>query len=344
MTRNRIAIALIVSALTVGGACSSADGLPDQATGGRASGGTTGTGGATGEATGTGGQSSTGGQATDGSGGSEATPEPTGGNTGSTGGAANGGHSSGGNSGISGSAGSASTGTGGAGGGGRAGTGGAAGASGPGGYAPCPTNGSPCKILPLGDSITLGAKSTDGGGYRTPLFKLVVAANQKITFTGSLSSGPSQVSGQPFPRSHEGHSGWTISQLSSLIPSPALDVKPNIVLLHIGTNDIGSRNPAAMAMRLDALMEKIAQNEPDAFLVVAQIVAARTDNDIRDAYNAMIPGLAQAHAAKGQHVISVDINKIPMSGLSADGVHPNDQGYAYMAGVWYEAIKDLLPK
>ena len=187
------------------------------------------------------------------------------------------------------------------------------------GYAPCPTNGSPCKILPLGDSITLGAKSTDGGGYRTPLFELVVAANQKITFTGSLASGPSQVSGQAFPRNHEGHSGWTISQLSPLIPSPALDGKPNIILLHIGTNDIGSRNPAAMAMRLDALIEKIAQNQPDALLMVAQIIAARTDNDIRDAYNAMIPGLAQAHAAKAGAVISVDVNRIPMSGLSGDG-------------------------
>ena len=30
--------------------------------------------------------------------------------------------------------------------------------------------------------------------------------------------------------------------------------------------------------------------------------------------------------------------------LSNDGTHPNDQGYAYMAGVWYAAIKDLLPK
>lgn len=202
----------------------------------------------------------------------------------------------------------------------------------------------PCKILPLGDSITSGAKSSDGGGYRAPLFKLIVAANQKITFTGSLSSGPTQVSGQPFPRMHEGHSGWTINQLGPLIPSPALNAKPNIVLLHIGTNDIGSRNPAAMAMRLETLVEKIAQNGPDALIVVAQITTANSDNDIRDAYNAMIPGIVQSHAAKGQHIISVDCNKVPAGGLSADGVHPNDQGYTYMAGVWYAAIKDLLPK
>jgi lysophospholipase L1-like esterase len=198
--------------------------------------------------------------------------------------------------------------------------------------------------LPLGDSITRGAKSSNDAGYRSQLFKLIVAANQKVTFTGSLANGPAQESGQPFPRMHEGHSGWTINQLSPLIPSPGLDGKPNIILLHIGTNDIGSRDPAGMATRLEALLDKIEQNGPDALIVVAQITPARTDNDIRDAYNAKIPGIVQSHAAKGRHIISVDMNKLPMAGLNSDGVHPNDQGYAYMAGIWYAAIKDFLPQ
>ncbi|MEP6654199.1 MAG: SGNH/GDSL hydrolase family protein [Myxococcales bacterium] len=338
MRRNLVAKIFLATALAVGGACSPDDGAPNGGTGGSASGGTTATGGRSAGATG---GEATGGQTTDGTGGISGMPEQSGGQPGS-GGAATGGNPSGGNGG------SVVTGTGGAGAAGMGGKGGALGTTGGAGgtvaYAPCPMNGSPCKILPLGDSITLGAKSSDGAGYRSPLFKLIVAANQKVTFTGSLASGPTQVSGQPFPRMHEGHSGWTISQLSPLIPSPALNAKPNIILLHIGTNDIGSRNPAAMAMRLDALVEKIAQNGPDALIVVAQITTASSDNDIRDAYNAMIPGMVQSHAAKGQHVISVDVNKIPTSGLSADGVHPNDQGYIYMAGVWYAAIKDLLPK
>ena len=231
--------------------------------------------------------------------------------------------------------------------GGAGGLGGASSTGGAGGtvaYAPCPTNGNVCKILPFGDSITRGAKSSDDAGYRSQLFKLIVAAKQKVTFTGSLTNGPTEVSGQPFPRMHEGHSGWTISQLSPLVPAPALDGKPNIILLHIGTNDIGSRDPAGMATRLEALVDKVAQNGPDALIVLAQITPAFTDNDIRDAYNAKIPGIVQSHAAKGQHIIGVDMNKLPMADLSSDGVHPNDQGYAYMAGIWYAAIKDLLPR
>jgi lysophospholipase L1-like esterase len=330
MTRHLVAEVLLATSLAVGAGCSSGGGAWNDGAGGMpSSGGTT-----AGEPSGggTGGQamagqatSGTAGTATAGTGGM---PETAGAHSGG-GGATTGGASSD-------TGGTVAAGTNGGGAGGAAG--------GTGSYAPCPMNGSPCKILPLGDSITHGAKSSNDAGYRSQLFKLIVAANQKVTFTGSLTNGPAQESGQPFPRMHEGHSGWTINQLSPLIPSPGLDGKPSIILLHIGTNDIGSRDPTGMATRLDALVDKLAQNAPDALIVVAQITTARTDNDIRDAYNAKIPGIVQSHAAKGRHIISVDQNKLPMSGLSPDGVHPNDQGYAYMASVWYAAIKNVLPQ
>ncbi len=363
MTRHLAAKVLLATALAVGGACSSGDSASNEGTGGSATGGPTATGGGSGGATG---GEATGGQTTVGTGGIGGMPEQAGGRSGA-GGTATGGHPSGGTGGAvvtgtgGGEAGAGGTGgpgaRGGAGGmsgaggiggsgarGGASGAGATGGAGGTGAYDPCPTNGSPCKILPFGDSITRGAKSSDDAGYRSQLFKLIVAAKQRVTFTGSLTNGPTEVSGQPFPRMHDGHSGWTISQLSPLVPSPALDGKPNIILLHIGTNDIGSRDPAGMATRLEALVDKVAQDGPDALIVLAQITPAFTDNDIRDAYNAKIPGIVQSHAAKGQHIIVVDMNKLPMADLSSDGVHPNDQGYAYVAGIWYAAIKDLLPK
>ena len=340
MMRRLLAQVLLATALALGGACSTGDGAQNQGTGGGALGGATAIGGGPGEATG---GDARGGQTMGATAGIRGMPGQAGSVSG-VGGAATGGYPS------AGMGGSAATGTGhgAAGGSGAAGSSiggsGAVGGGGTGAFAPCPTSGSPCKILPLGDSITRGVKSSDDGGYRSQLFKLIASAKQKVTFTGSLTNGPTQVSGQPFPRMHEGHSGWTISQLSPLIPSSALDVKPNIILLHIGTNDIGSRDPVGMATRLEALLDKIAQNGPDALIVVAQITTAFTDNDIRNAYNAKIPGIVQSHAAKGQHIIGVDMNKIPMADLSSDGVHPNDQGYADMAGIWYAAIKDLLPQ
>jgi lysophospholipase L1-like esterase len=233
-------------------------------------------------------------------------------------------------------------------------------------YNPCPTNGTPCKILPFGDSITEGVRSSDGAGYRSQLFKLIVAGKQKVTFTGSLTNGPTQVSGQPFPRTHEGHAGWTIlpgysefpgyGGISSLVPSPALNGAPHMVLLHIGANDLFPKDRETMSTRLDELVGKIAQNAPNALIVLAQITPVGTANgghtqaqvDAANAaqklYNSRIPAIIQAHAAKGRHIIGVDMSKMPLTGLTTASLHPNDQGYAYMAGIWYEGIKDLLPK
>ncbi len=231
-------------------------------------------------------------------------------------------------------------------------------------YAPCPTDGSLCKILPFGDSITEGVKSTDAAGYRSQLFKLVVAASQKITFVGSLTGGPTSVSGQTFPRNHEGHAGWTIDPgyssgyggISTLVPSPALNSGPHIILLHIGTNDLFATGTDGMATRLDALVEKIAQDAPSALIVLAQITPPGTTNSghtssemaaanaAQTAYNSKIPGIIQAHAARGQHIIGVDMSKMPLSDLTTGSVHPNDAGYSYMASIWYGGIKDLLPR
>jgi lysophospholipase L1-like esterase len=232
-------------------------------------------------------------------------------------------------------------------------------------YHPCPTNGTPCKILPFGDSITEGVASSDGAGYRSQLFKSILAANQKVTFVGSLSNGPTTVSGSTFPRSHEGHAGWTIAPgtsefgsggIASLLPSPALNGAPHIILLHIGANDVFPAGRETMATRLEALVEKIAQNAPNALIVLAQHTPIGTSNRghtqaqvdaanaAQQSYNSKIPAIIQSQIAKGRHIIGVDMSKMPLSGLTTSSMHPNDQGYAYMAGIWYAAIKDLLAK
>jgi len=42
-------------------------------------------------------------------------------------------------------------------------------------YQPCPTDGTACKIMPFGDSITDGYNSDTPGGYRVELFRLANA-------------------------------------------------------------------------------------------------------------------------------------------------------------------------
>jgi lysophospholipase L1-like esterase len=223
---------------------------------------------------------------------------------------------------------------------------GTSGDSGSSGFRPCPTNGDPCKILPLGDSITWGIQYD--GAYRVELFNKAVAAGQKITFTGSLSNGPDTVSGMPFPKSNEGHSGWTIAQVTGLVPTPAFDIAPHIVLVMIGTNDIyASSGQSTMPDRLGTLVDKIIGAAPNALLVVAKItpLSNASWNQTIATYNNAIPGVLQTRFAAGKHVMLADMNTgFTPSMLSSDAIHPNKSGYDFMGDVWYAALSNLLPK
>ncbi|HMI87690.1 MAG TPA: SGNH/GDSL hydrolase family protein [Polyangiaceae bacterium] len=225
-------------------------------------------------------------------------------------------------------------------------TDGGLGGDGSAGFRPCPTSGDPCRILPLGDSITWGIQYD--GAYRVELFSKAVAAGQKITFTGSLSNGPDMVSGMAFPKSNEGHSGWTIAQVTGLVPTPAFATAPHIVLLTIGTNDIyAASGQSTMPDRLGSLVDKIIEAAPNALLLVAKITPLSNANwnQTIATYNGAIPGIVQTRAAAGKHVMLADMNTgFTSSMLSTDGIHPNKSGYDFMGDVWYAALSNLLPK
>jgi lysophospholipase L1-like esterase len=311
--------------------------------GGSSSGGSV----ATGGASAMGGTTANGGSVS-GGGGNSGGATPSGGSAGSAGnpnlgGSANsggaaptGGTSSGGAAGNAGSSGGASA-TGGHATGGQATGGGSAG--GAGGFEPCPASGV-CKIMPLGDSITDGTGFA--GGYRVELFAKSVADQKHITFVGSLSNGPNTVSGVTFPKSHEGHFGWTISQVDDLIPAPALDPAPHIVLLHLGTNDINTNTLSGAPERLGSLIDQIITKLPSALIVVAKIIPEPSKANDITTFNNAVPQVVQTRANAGKHVILVDqFTGFPSSELG-DGVHPNQAGYTRMAGVWYAAVKPYL--
>jgi lysophospholipase L1-like esterase len=143
-----------------------------------------------------------------------------------------------------------------------------------------------------------------------------------------------------------------------VIPSPAFDNSsggiPNIVLLFIGTNDLGNAptdggsTAADMAYHLGVLMDKIIADAPSALLVVAQITPLPCCGygSVVPQYNALIPGLAQTRVSAGKHVLIADM----YTGFDAttmiytDKIHPNSTGYNLIATRWYSAIQSVLPK
>ncbi|MEO6601017.1 MAG: SGNH/GDSL hydrolase family protein [Polyangiaceae bacterium] len=282
----------------------------------------------------------------------------------------------GGATGIAGASGGASSGAGGSGaGGGGAGSsgaggggagGGGAGGSGAGGggaaYNPCPTNGDACRVMPLGDSITDGCcgenTQSQSGSYRVELFHLSLTNNKKLTFVGSHQSGPAKVDNVDFPKSQEGHSGWTIADgggrdgLQDQIAGWLKATPADIVTLMIGTNDIDlSLDLGNAPKRLETLVSTITTAAPKALVVLAQIVPSRKDDEnARDrTFNAAMPALVKTFTDAGKHVILVDMYGAYTADpnfkttLLANDLHPTDAGYALLAKTWWAAIGNLLP-
>ncbi len=305
------------------------------AAGAAAAGGATGTGGAAGGVTGAGGAAARGGVS--GSGGS-------------------GGAAAAGASGSAGQSGAGGVGHGGSNGGGGTAAGGAP------AFNPCPAAGTPCIVMPLGDSITDGVGSpAPGGGYRVQLFHDAVQAGKALTFVGSATdpNGPTTLDGKMFPRNHEGHPGYTIddsattSGISPLVDSSIAANHPQIILLMIGTNDVNRNIDVANApARLGALLDRMIKDAPNALLVVAKITPWMDDGanaTVVQTYNNAIAGVVQTRAASGKHVVAVDMfaaftaNPNYQTALMSDFLHPNGAGYVVMGDVWFAAIHSYLP-
>lgn len=195
------------------------------------------------------------------------------------------------------------------------------------------------KIMPLGDSITFGETDPTYGGYRHLLGTLLANDGYSIDFVGSQKSGEGVI---PDP-DNEGHPGWTIPQIKGGIDSNGWleNYQPDLILLHIGTNDIRLGKAASAPSNLSALLDDILKRLPQARVIVAQIIPVREGPNQDDkVYDAAIPGIA---ASKGIRVSTVDVQNILSSSDYADELHPNSGGYDKMARAWEPAIRAVEP-
>jgi lysophospholipase L1-like esterase len=200
----------------------------------------------------------------------------------------------------------------------------------------------PLKVMPLGDSITWGSGSADSrignrtgaattSGYRIDLQNRLATAGLTVDFVGSQQAGP-----QGTDRDNEGHPGWRIDQIAANVDGWLATYQPDVILLHIGTNDMAQNRTAGATARLSGLIDQIRTARPDADIFVQQVVQGHIEpyKSRIAAYNRTIPGIV---AGKGAKVHLVDQSSI--GGLSEfDGLHPNDAGYAKMAFNLYRAL------
>ncbi len=180
--------------------------------------------------------------------------------------------------------------------------------------------------MPLGDSITDGVGSGSGSGYRALLAERLAPHAGRLEFVGT---GEDEAHAR-----HEGHRGWRIDELSDGVERALAQAKPNVVLLHAGTNDMDQDYDAAGAPgRLGGLIDRITAAAPDVTVVVASLVASgdeAVDARVR-AFDQAVPLLVEERRQKGARVGYVDMGALDPKTDLADRLHPNDAGYAKMA-------------
>ena len=199
--------------------------------------------------------------------------------------------------------------------------------------------GAPLRIMPLGASSTVGAGSVATAGYRGPLQELMATDGIAVDLVGSQQDGPARVP----DRDHEGHGGWTLADMLPQVAGWVRAARPDVVLLHAGTNDlIQGVSGRAAAQRLGALLDAI-HSVTDAHVIVAGVWAPLpTRAQARAEFHELAAAVVAEHRAGRQRVSYADTSELLTPADLADGLHPDTAGYRIIAAMWKEEITAAL--
>jgi lysophospholipase L1-like esterase len=250
----------------------------------------------------------------------------------------------------------------------------------------------PLQVWPLGDSITQGAIGPSKGipgGYRSFLDVELQAAGVEHQFIGSLRTNSTALLDARAQAAHEGHPAFYAADVSAGINGPVSahnykggfwlrPLHPDLVLLHIGTNDVihrvdpGVRYPtrdgkldpdnaaqrarfvAHLTARVQGIVDQVHRLRPHASFIVATVTPVGTDacDEVTPDYARAIRGLVKREQHEGVSIWLADVwsayTRVDDRGcqilpglISADRVHPTSAGYGVMAQVFAEAMLRL---
>ena len=204
----------------------------------------------------------------------------------------------------------------------------------------------PIKIMPLGDSIT--QSDSKHNSYRRNLWQKLGAGGYNVDFVGSQTKHCCW--GSPpnpdFDLNHEGHWGWRTDQILDKIDQWAVVYKPDIVLIHLGHNDIFKGDSIHSTINeLGDIINILRSHNTKVVVLLAQLIPTHPQSDSISKLNAEIPKLARSKSTVESPVIIVNQDDGFCANLDTyDGVHPNGSGEEKMANQWYKAIVKILKK
>jgi lysophospholipase L1-like esterase len=205
------------------------------------------------------------------------------------------------------------------------------------------------RIMPLGDSITRGlVGSSENIGYRRLLYLDLKGSGYDVNFVGGLTDGIPL----DFDRNHEGHGGFLASEIAAEIGGYLDANPPDIILLHIGTNDIdilSTEDPSDVAEILNAIDDWETANSKSIIIILARIINQSgylcPDDSMTTRFNDNVEAMALGRI--NDRIVIVDMEC--SAGLDyfydmVDAIHPNQAGYDKMAAKWYaDLLERVLP-
>jgi lysophospholipase L1-like esterase len=197
------------------------------------------------------------------------------------------------------------------------------------------------KVMPLGDSIT-----GSPGCWRQLLWsRLQTTGFTNVDFVGSLNDSTS--CGTLYDGDNEGHGGFLATNILSQnqLPGWLASATPDVVMMHLGTNDVWSNIPAGTILTTySGLVDQMRASNPKMRILVAQILPMNPSGCAECAQrvidlNMAIPAWAAGKSTAASPITVVDA----WTGFSDatdtyDGVHPNDAGNQKMSNAWYPAL------
>lgn len=238
----------------------------------------------------------------------------------------------------------------------------------------------PIRILPLGDSITQGGRNDrEEYTYRWPLFRMMKEAGYEFDFIGSMNSGLHSdakwpdVAGVPFDMNHEGHYGWKTAAVRDKLAEwmKGYSAPPDVVLIHLGTNDQGAANAAttqsaedpqkkvideklerelftaAIVQPLKDMIAMLRQSNPKVVVLVGHL---NFNDGSGPRIRTYVEEMAQELTTEQSPVVTVhhyrgwvEKPELPDSD-TFDWAHPNPSGQEKMARNWFDAMKPFLEK
>jgi len=231
----------------------------------------------------------------------------------------------------------------------------------------------PVRIMPLGNSITKGTGTCHESdppdpldelywnctGYRPYLWSSLVNDGYDVDFVGSQGTQfQDDYDGDPYPyhdNDHEGHGSYSIDEVRDNLYGSGLNWLGNypadVILLHIGTNDIESQDVPGIVTEVGQILDKVDQYEVDnntqITVILARIINYSdpfSESGLKvTQFNNALQVLANARIAAGDKIKVVDMESalIYPDDLS-DTAHPNGAGYFKMAEVWKAALDVVL--